>query len=77
MAGGVGNKKTTAVASRGFLSKAFSTSTSANGIARYDDCQNYLSNYSKHCEPKIRVGCELVKHTFPEFRVSQASRVPV
>ena len=33
-------KKPTAVASRGFLSKAFSTSTSANGIASYDDDQN-------------------------------------
>jgi hypothetical protein len=55
MAGGVGNKKPTAVASRGFLSKSFLTSTSTDGVADYDDqnSQIYLSNISKHCERKI------------------------
>jgi hypothetical protein len=43
VAGGAGKKKPTAVSSRGFLSKAFSTSTSANGIAGYDDDQNSMS----------------------------------
>jgi len=57
VAGGAGNKKPTAVASRGFLSKAFLTSTSANGIACYDDYYRYyLSNLSEHCERKIRAG---------------------
>ena len=27
--------------------------TRANGIAGYDDYQNYLSNLSKHCESRI------------------------
>ncbi len=33
VAGGVGNKKPTAVSSRGFLSKTFLTSTITNGVA--------------------------------------------
>jgi hypothetical protein len=69
MTGAVGNKKPTAVASRGFLSKAFLTSTSPNGVANYDDDQGYLSNYSKHCEPKIRVGAEWVKPAFRHLRL--------
>jgi len=64
VAGGAGNKKPTAVASRGFLSKACLTSTSANGIAGYDDYQNYLSEFLKHCEPKIGAGANWVKRTF-------------
>ena len=56
VAGGAGKKKPTAVASRGFLSKAFSTSTSANGIAGYDDDQNDMSNYCIHCGRENTVG---------------------
>jgi hypothetical protein len=40
------NKKPTTVASRGFLSKLVSASTSANGGVAYDDDQqSNLSNY--------------------------------
>jgi hypothetical protein len=61
VAGGAGNKKPTAVASRGFLSKAFSTSTSTNGVANYDDDPNYLSNFSIHYEQKIEIPAGGVK----------------
>src|SRR4030095_3228498 len=43
--GGRRNKKPTTVASRGCLSKSFGLSTSANGVANYnDDQQDYLPN---------------------------------
>src|SRR5262245_33254816 len=41
-------KKPTTVASRGFLSKSFPSSTSTNGAAYYDDQQVYLSNMTNH-----------------------------
>ena len=44
------NKKPTTVASRGFLSKFYSASTSPGGIAAYgNDYQNDLSNIHYHC----------------------------
>lgn len=46
-------KEPTTVASRGFLSKLFLTSTRASGVAGYDDYQSYLSDVSKHFEDKI------------------------
>ena len=55
-----GNKKPTAVSSRGFLSKFSSASTSANGVANYDDQQNDLSNFNYH-GPIVRRGREGVK----------------
>jgi hypothetical protein len=52
--GGSGaNKKPTAVSSRGLLSKFSSASTSANGVANYDDQQNDLSNISEHDAMKV------------------------
>jgi hypothetical protein len=68
VAGGAGNKKPTAVSSRGFLSKVFLTSTSANGVANDDDYYRYyLSNLSDHCELKIRERRPRVKLCWRQF----------
>jgi len=50
VAGPVVIKKPTTVASRGFLSKLNLTTTSADGVAYYDDqYQSGLSNVLDHC----------------------------
>jgi len=49
-----GIKKPTTVASRGFLSKLFRSSTRTNGVAYYDDQQVNLSNFVNHGAEAIR-----------------------
>jgi hypothetical protein len=66
VAGGAGKKRPTAVSSRGFLSKACLVSTSANGVAQYDD-HYYLSNLSSHYELKIAAPGETGQVLFAGF----------
>jgi hypothetical protein len=53
MAGRRGQQKTHSRFQPWVLVKITSISTSANGIAGYDDYQNYLSNLIKHVPPRI------------------------
>jgi hypothetical protein len=62
------NKKPTTVSSRGFLSKFNLTTTSANGVASYDDddCQHDLSVVVQHSQGIYRWNPVRVKPGFQE-----------
>ena len=74
------NKKPTTVSSRGFLSKFNLTTTSANGVASYDDddCQHDLSVVVQHLQGFYRRNPVRVKPGFQEIsaQLQPSPRLP-